>query len=277
MIRAIHPLAWTGKVSPFAQVKLSIVIPVFNDVRVGRALDSVLEQQHDHALEVIVIDAGSDRATLAVLERYAERLTVFVSAPDRGIFDGLNKGIERATGDVVGALGADDRYSDPGVFRDVMALLRRHPDLSGCYGNLAYVDDRGREVRYWKSSRSSRLKWFLGWSLPHFTVFARRRVYERHGVFDLAYEVAADYEWELRLLFKRGLEFAHLDRTVLAMAPGGHAHGSLGNVLRGNLEAGRAWRRNGLRGGLLVPLLKPLHKVPQLLRRSPEFARRRRR
>ena len=131
-------------------MKISIAIPVLNDVRVGRALDSVLSQQHEHELEVIVVDAGSTDGTLEVVERYRGRIAVLVSEPDRGIYDGMNKGIGLATGDVVGILNADDRYSDPLVLRDVMDAFSSE-DIDACYGDLVYTNEAGKMVRYWKA------------------------------------------------------------------------------------------------------------------------------
>ena len=123
-------------------MKVSITIPVFNDVRVGRALDSILSQQHEHELELLVVDAGSTDGTLEVLERYRKRIAVLVSEPDKGIYDGMNKGIGLATGDVVGILNADDRYSDPLVLRDVMDAFSRERRRRLLRGPRVY--ERGR-------------------------------------------------------------------------------------------------------------------------------------
>lgn len=251
-------------------MKISIVTPVRNDVRVGRALDSVLGQQGEHAIEAIVIDGGSDQPTLDVLHRYKPRLAACVSEPDGGIFDAMNKGIGRASGDVIGILNADDRYAHAQVLDTVMETFAQNPDAQVCYGNIAYMDDDGRVRRIWRSGRNRPLKWHLGWRPPHPAFFVRRQAYETHGLFNLEYRIASDYELQLRLLFKCRLPSIHLDEVLVHMAPGGHSNASLGNVLRANMESHRAWRRNGLRGGTLVPLLKPLSKLPQFrLRPSP--------
>ena len=245
-------------------MKISIAIPAFNDVRVGRALDSVLSQRHEHELEVIVVDAGSTDGTLGVLERYRERIAVLVSEPDEGIYDGMNKGIGMATGDVVGILNADDRYSDPLVLRDVMAAFSSE-DIDACYGDLVYTNEAGKMVRYWKGG--DRRRWRLGWMPPHPTFFVRRRVYQRYGAFDLRYPISADYELMLRLMLKHRIEVRYLDRVLVNMAPGGNSGGSLSTIARANLEVARAWRKNGLRGGMLAPVLKPARKLLQMVSR----------
>ncbi len=251
-------------------MKVSIITSVFNDIRVGRALDSILSQRHGHELELVVVDAGSTDGTLEVLERYRERVAVLVSEPDQGIYDGMNKGVGLATGDVVGILNSDDQYCDPLVIRDVAEAFEQE-DVDACYGDLEYRNREGKLVRYWKSSEHRRAKWYLGWMPPHPTFFVRRRVYERYGAFDLRYPIAADYELMLRLFLKYKIRVKYLRRPVVNMAPGGASNASPGNILKANIEVARAWRDNGLRGGLLVPLLKPARKIPQfapLLRRA---------
>ena len=248
-------------------MKISIAIPVLNDVRVGRALDSVLSQQHEHELELIVIDAGSTDGTLDVLERYRKQIALLVSEPDRGIYDGMNKGIAMATGDVVGILNADDRYSDPLVLRDAMDAFSSE-DIDACYGDLVYTNEAGKMVRYWKGG--DRRRWRLGWMPPHPTFFVRRRVYERYGAFDLRYPISADYELMLRLMLKHGIEVRYLDRVLVNMAPGGNSGGSLSTIVKANLEVARAWRKNGLRGGMLAPVLKPARKLLQMVIRPTD-------
>lgn len=252
-------------------MKISIITPVFNEPRVGRALDSVLGQRHGHELETILIDGGSNQETRDILAHYRQRLSVVVSEPDAGPYDGMNKGIDRATGDVIGILNADDRYGDDAVLADVMDVFQREPGVQVCYGDIAYLDDHGKFVRYWKSGPHRQFKWWLGWRPPHPAFFARRQVYERYGLFDLDFAIASDYEMQLRLLLKHGVRSAYMDRVLVHMAPGGLSNGSLGNVVKANLEASRAWSRNHLQGGQLVPLLKPLLKIPQFVR--PPFAR----
>ena len=243
-------------------MKISIVTPVFNDHRVGRALESVLSQRHDHELELVVVDAGSTDGTLDILNRYADSVSTLISEPDKGIFDGMNKGVRRATGDVVGILNADDRYADEFVLRDVMDALSDE-NVDACYGNLVYVNDKDEVTRYWKSGEYRASKWRWGWMPPHPTFFVRRSLYERYGAFDLEFPIAADYEFMLRLFLKRRIRVKYLDRVLSLMAQGGESNGSLSNVVRANAEVARAWRHNNLSGGLLVPFLKPASKLFQ--------------
>ncbi len=253
-------------------MRISVITPVFNDRRVGRALDSILAQRHGHELELIVVDAGSTDGTLEILEGYADRIATLISEPDDGIYDGMNKGIRHATGDVVGILNADDRYADIHALRDVLETFGDE-DTDACYGNLVYVNDDDEVVRYWKSGAPSAAKWYRGWMPPHPTFFVRRRVYHDYGMFDLGFPIAADYELMLRLLLKQRVRVKYVDRVLVRMALGGASNGSISNIVKANAEVARAWRRNGLRGGLLVPFLKPASKAlqftPRLTGREP--------
>lgn len=245
-------------------MRISIVTPVFNDPRVARALDSILSQRHEHELELIVVDAGSTDNTMKILDGYREGITTLISEPDDGIYDGMNKGVRLATGDIVGILNADDRYADELVLRDVLGTFS-DSDTDACYGNLVYVNDNDEIVRYWKSGGHSAGKWRWGWMPPHPTFFVRRGIYERHGVFDLGFPIAADYELMLRLLFKERVRVEYLDRVLVRMALGGASNGSVSNIIKANQEVARAWRRNNLGGGFLVPFLKPASKVLQFV------------
>ena len=240
-------------------------MPVFNDVRVCRALDSVFAQRLDCELETIVIDAGSTDGTLNVLERYAADLNVCISEPDAGIYDGMNKGISYATGEVIGILNADDQYADVDVLQEVVDVFVHRPDIEVCYGNIVYENDDGKSWRHWRAGVNRKFKWYLGWRPPHPAFYVRRQTYDTYGLFNLNYPVASDYELQLRLLFVHGLDSLHIDRTLVKMAPGGNSNRFPGNVINGNLESRRAWRQHGLRGGMFIPILKPANKVAQFI------------
>lgn len=249
-------------------MKISIVTPVYNDVRVERALSSILNQSLNHELETIVMDAGSTDGTLDILARFRDQITILVSEPDGGVFDGMNKGVARATGDVIGILNADDLYHDTHVLRDVTDVFQQQdPDI--CYGNILYLNRAGRQVRYFKAGQHHRFKWRLGWMPPHPAFFAKRSAYERHGLYNPELVIAADYELMLRLLFKHRLKSAYIDRVLARMATGGVSNGSVAGILEGAQDVRAAWKVNELRGGHLASFLKPTRKLEQFLRRAP--------
>ena len=147
---------------------------MLNDPRVVRALESIASQELRCDLEAIVIDGGSCDGTLEKITRHRNFIDVLVSEPDSGIYDAMNKGIGRATGDVIGILNADDRYFDSRVLESVRSRLER-TGADICYGNIVYEDSYARPVRYWRSGPSSRLKWRPGLDAAAYRVLRQAR------------------------------------------------------------------------------------------------------
>jgi glycosyltransferase involved in cell wall biosynthesis len=249
-------------------VKISVITAVFNNRdTVAQALDSALAQTHPD-VELIVIDGGSTDGTLAVLQRYADRLAVLVSEPDRGIYDALNKGISRASGEVVGFLHSDDLFADVAVLSRI-ATAFADPAVDAAYGDLLYVrkDDPGRVVRTWRSAAFSATRLARGWMPAHPTFYVRRAVYEALGGYDTRYRIAADYDCMLRFLGKGGIRAAYIPEVLVKMRVGGASNRSLKNILQKSREDYQALRVNGV-GGLGALAWKNLSKLPQFLKRG---------
>lgn len=250
-------------------MKISVITPVFNDVRIIRALNSIFEQQLDHTIETIVIDSSSNDSTLNVMEPYVDRIDFLIREPDENLYHGMNKGIRLATGEIVGILNADDRYCDRRVLNDVANVFRSDPKVDICWGNICYVDAHSRPIRYWRSSENSRRRWYFGWRPPHSGFFVRKSIYDRYGRFRVNLSIAADYELQLRLLLKNDNRSAYLDRLLVYMETGGISNRSALNIIKANWESCQAWRLNKLPGWQLVPLMKPLRSVVQFIRPVP--------
>lgn len=249
---------------------ISVVTAVYNKHdTVAEALDSLFAQTHLH-VESVVIDGGSNRKTLEVLESYRRQIGYFVSENDKGIYDALNKGIARSSGDVVGFLHADDVLHDIQVLERI-ATAFENPTVQAVYGDLVYVaeDDPRKVIRIWRSGpfRLSRL--YCGWMPPHPTFYARRSLYEQLGAFDLRYRIAADYDNMLRLLRGvdgRGSQVEYIPEILVRMRTGGVSNRSLRNILQKSSEDLLIVRRNGV-GGLMTIAMKNLSKAGQFWKR----------
>jgi glycosyltransferase involved in cell wall biosynthesis len=242
-------------------MKISVITAVFNNCHtIGAALDSVLAQTHPD-MELVVIDGASTDGTQAVLEGYRDRLGVFVSERDKGIYDALNKGLARATGDVIGFLHADDLLADAAVLTRVAAAIAEGAD--GVYGDLLYVNklDPSHTIRYWRSRPYKAGLLARGWMPAHPTLYLRRTVYEQHGYFDTSYRIAADYDFMLRIL-KAGIRVAYLPHVLVRMRVGGASNRSLRNIVRKTREDWRALQHNRI-GGWWTLVGKNLSKLPQ--------------
>lgn len=243
-------------------IKISIVTATYNSAATLRdTLESVLAQ--GGGAEQIVIDGGSRDETLAIVAS-CPHIVKWISEPDRGIYDAMNKGIAMASGEVIGILNSDDFYADSRVL-DRVAEVFADPRVDSCYGDLKYVHpmDTSRVTRNWKSGAFSRAAFYWGWMPPHPTFFVRRSVYEKFGRFNLELGSAADYELMLRLLVRHRISTVYLPEVLVKMRAGGVSNLSLSNRLKANRMDRRAWSVNGLRPYPWTSVLKPLRKIGQ--------------
>lgn len=250
-------------------MKVSLITVAYNSVEtIEDCIRSVLNQDYPD-LEYIIVDGASKDGTLAIIEKYKDRIAHFVSEPDHGIYDAMNKGIDLCTGDIVGMINSDDLYADQKVITDVVNTMRES-GADSCYGDLVYVDriDTDRVVRRWNSGEFNRKKFLKGWMPPHPTFFVRRLCYQKFGKFNLTFKTSADYELMLRMLYKEGVSTSYLNRVLVHMRTGGQSNISLANRINANREDRMAWKVNDLKPGFLTTLRKPFSKLTQFLKRS---------
>lgn len=247
--------------------RISIITVCFNaESTIEDTLRSVLSQDYPN-LEYIVIDGKSTDNTLQLINKYEHQISRIVSEKDKGMYDGLNKGIEMANGEIIGMLNADDFYMDERVISEVVQqMIEQKADA--IYSDLYYVhqQDTNKIVRKWKSGKYDRKKFMNGWMPPHPTFFLKKEFYAKHGGFHLGFRSAADYELMLRMLFKHKLKATYLPRYTVKMRVGGMSNASLLNRLKANKEDRKAWKVNDLQPGIHTLYFKPLRKVLQYLK-----------
>jgi glycosyltransferase involved in cell wall biosynthesis len=247
---------------------ISVITAVFNRVdTIGQALESVRTQTWQ-GVEHIVIDGSSTDGTLQVIEEHRQRLAVFVSEPDGGIYTALNKGLALASGDVIGIMHSDDFYADNAVLERV-ACAFSDPLVGGVYGDLDYVarGDPSRIIRRWRAGVYTPYRLAWGWMPPHPTLYLRRSVMAKWGGFDTSMRIAADYDLMLRYLGRAQVRLAYIPEVLVKMRVGGESNRSLSHVWRKSREDYIALRRNRV-GGVCSLVWKNLSKVPQFFRRS---------
>lgn len=244
-------------------MKISVITATFNCAGTVRdALVSVASQRYGSVEHVIIDGASTDGTWDAIRTHGLDRL-VAISEPDRGIYDALNKGIARSSGDVIGFLHADDIFAGPDVLNWVAETFA-DPSVDAVYGDLQYVrsDDTQRVVRYWRSEPFAPALLARGWMPPHPTLYLRRAVYERLGGFDTSYRIAADYEFILRLFSMPTLHSVYIPHVMVRMRIGGLSNRSLRHIMRKSAEDWRALRRHRI-GGLGTLMWKNLGKLGQ--------------
>lgn len=263
---------------------------------ITESLDSVLAQTHPD-IELIVIDGASTDGTVEILREYvrpkppeglptqegtlrdpatagslagdpaeASRrgIDVLVSEPDKGIYDAMNKGLARATGEVIGFVNAGDLLMTPETIAHVVAAFQRsHADA--VYGDIIMVDEHDifKVHRTWLSGTYHRDNFRKGWMPPHVGTFIRKSVYDRFGHFNTDLRIGADYEILLRFLYKHHVPTVHLREVLVRFRLGGMSNGSIRHILKANREVRASWGLNGVQAPPLLVTRKLWSKVMQ--------------
>lgn len=249
-------------------MKISIVTAVYNRAgTIAHAIESLQAQTHDD-IEHVIQDGGSSDGTLEAVQRLAGSSASVVSEPDSGIYDAINRGIKRASGEVIGLLHSDDFLAHHQVLTKVAEAFA-DPVIDGVYGDLQYVsaDDHTRIVRHWHSGTYSADNLKRGWMPPHPTLYLRREVFDKWGLYDTNMRIAADYDAMLRYLAKGKISLAYVPEVLVKMRVGGESNRSIERILRKSREDYQAIRRNEV-GGFGTLAWKNLSKLPQFFRKS---------
>ncbi|RZJ76991.1 MAG: glycosyltransferase [Flavobacterium sp.] len=229
-------------------MKVSIITVCFNSAKtIGDTLNSVAAQEYPD-IEYIIVDGISKDTTWELIQEALPRLphsTFCIRERDTGIYDAMNKGLAKASGDIIGFLNSDDVFADSSAIRRIVGgFAAKDTDL--VYGDLVYTkeNDLDQVTRRWKSGNMpfSRLK--SGWHPAHPTMYVRRDLLKRQP-FNLSYRIAADYELMVRLIEKLRVKSCYVPYVIVKMREGGLSNKGLKNILKANIECSRAWRDNG--------------------------------
>ncbi len=243
-------------------MKVSLIMATYNRAgTIADAVASVQRQSHTN-LELIVVDGGSTDGTQALLPSLLDSRARFVSGPDDGIYDALNKGMALATGDVIGVIHSDDYFASDDVLAAIVAGFA--PGIDAVYGDVDHItnDTPPRLVRAWRSGAYSRARLAWGWMPPHPALFVRSSVITRLGGYNTGFRVAGDYDAILRWFGAGGITPAYVPHVVMKMRVGGASNGSLKALIRKTCEDYRALRHNHI-GGLGALIWKNLSKLGQ--------------
>tara|TARA_B100001093_G_scaffold479610_1_gene508760 strand:+ start:13423 stop:14169 length:747 start_codon:yes stop_codon:yes gene_type:complete len=246
-------------------MKVTLITAAYNSaLNIKTCLDSVLDQNYSD-IEYLIIDGKSLDKTLDIVKEYQKNCPFIkvVSEEDKGIYDALNKGINLASGDIIGFVHSDDLLESNDIINDIVSIIR-FEDLDGVYGDLQYVDKNNIQkiIRNWKSCDYKPGILENGWMPAHPTLFLRKEVYDKHGLFDLSYIISADYDFMLRIFNDVELKFAYLPKVIAKMRVGGASNRSLKNIILKTKEDYRAIKSNN-NGNLLTLIRKNISKIKQ--------------
>jgi glycosyltransferase involved in cell wall biosynthesis len=247
-------------------LKVSIITVCYNNAdTLESTMQSVFTQDYG-SIEYIVIDGDSTDGTKALLEKYKSKINVLVSEKDEGIYQAMNKGLSKSSGDIIGFLHADDFYPKLTIISDIVKAFES--SSADCtYGDLQYVDrtNPSKVTRNWKSSEYKNGLFLKGWMPPHPTFFLKKKWYDEYGFYDNSFSISADYELMLRMLHKHNLTAHYIPEVLVQMRTGGTSNRTLARRIKANLEDRKAWKINNLKPGLLTLFVKPLGKIGQYL------------
>lgn len=220
-------------------------------------------------VEHIIVDGGSTDGTLEIINKHVSLITKWVSEPDNGIYDAMNKGIKMATGEVIGFLNADDIYARPDVLVRASEVMGKN-GIQACYSDVVYVrDDLHTVVRYYCSRRFSPDKLAYGWMPAHPTLFLNSKLFKRYGMFKTDYLIAADFELVARLFGAHKVQYSYLPGVAVKMRLGGVSTKNIKSNITLSKEIVRACRENGINTSFPRVLLKyPLKILERFIRPS---------
>ena len=198
-----------------SRIKVSIITVSYNSVdTIEKTIQSVLKQSYQY-IEYIIIDGLSTDGTQQIVEKYIDRIAYYVSEKDDGLYDAMNKGIQMATGEIIGIINSDDWYAENTIEDVVDYFLQTEAEL--VYGKIINVL-QGKEIQEnWQIPLDH--MWYE-MAISHPSVFVKKKIYEQLGVFNTAYKLAADYELLLRLYSKK-VKFCYLDKVIAYYRSGG--------------------------------------------------------
>lgn len=250
-------------------MKISIITATWNSGATLRdTMQSVLSQSY-HNIEHIIVDGNSKDNTMDIVHElepnYAGRLK-YISEPDKGIYDAMNKGIALASGDVVGILNSDDFYSSSRVVEFVASVFANH-DLDAVYGDIHFVNDDNLKkcVRYYSSSFFKPWMMRIGMQPAHPSFYCKRSVYEKFGAFDIDFKIAADFENMLRLIYINRIKTSYIPLDFVTMRTGGASTSGMAShkhILSDHL---RAYRKNGVNSNLFMDVSRYAYKMGEIM------------
>ena len=252
-------------------MKVSLITIAYNSAAtIEDTIKSIVAQEYSN-IEYIIIDGGSTDNTLSIIEKYKESISTIISEPDKGIYDAMNKGVQNATGDLVGILNSDDIYADNKVVSNIVEAIGNKDSI---YADLVYVDrdNTDKVTRYWKSGKYRKGIFKKGWMPPHPTFFIKKSCYDQYGIYNLQLKSAADYELMLRMLHKHNISVAYLPEVITKMRVGGQSNITVLNRFKANTEDRLAWTINNLKPGRLTLTMKPILKLSQFFKKGEKSA-----
>lgn len=199
---------------------ISIITVCYNSAAtIEKTILSVAGQSYKN-IEYIIVDGNSKDNTIEIIKKHEDKITKWVSEPDKGLYDAMNKGIEMATGDLVGILNSDDTFYSENVIGDI-AKFHESNNIDASVGNIMQHKENGKIVRVYSSKFWTPEKLKIGFMPPHPSIFFKRNLFSQFGNYELGFKIGADYELITRFFLKNNISWKFSGITTTAMLVGG--------------------------------------------------------
>ena len=249
-------------------IKVSIITVSYNSEEViADAIRSVAKQDYPN-IEHIIIDGASTDNTALIVSEHQSKVSKWISEPDDGLYEAMNKGVRIASGDIIGILNSDDFYYGVHVISRVVDCFESQ-GVDSVFADLIFVkpSDLNKPVRYYSSKSFSPKKIKYGWMPAHPTFFVKKDIYEKYGVFKTDYKIAADFEIVARFLGKYKVNYCYIPSVMVVMRTGGISTKNLKSNWILNREIIRACKENGVKTNMFNVMLKYPEKIIQAFQR----------
>lgn len=248
-------------------MKVSIITATYNSsAHIADCVKSVNDQTY-RDIEHIIVDGASKDNTLEIVKNMPSRVAKIVSEPDKGIYDAMNKGIQAATGDVIGILNSDDFFTSDDVIETVVMSFKKD-NIDALYGDVHFVspDNISKTVRYYSSSVFKPSLFRFGLMPAHPSFYMKKECYEKYGLYALDYKIASDYDLLIRYLYKEKINYKYLKKDFVTMRTGGISTENFNSRVTLNKEIVRACKKHGINTNMFLLSLKYLYKIFELKR-----------
>ena len=241
--------------------KVSVVTTTYNDIENLKRIFAEVKKQTYSNIEHIIVDGGSTDGTVDLLKELEEKepgRISWMSEKDNGIYDAINKGIRMATGEIVGC--CFDRYADEGVLMRMVEIMEKE-GTDGVHGDLCYMDG-DRIVRKWHQGQGVIRS---GWMPGHPTLYLKKEVYDRFGLYRTDYRISGDYEFMVRILYRKEVTLSYLPEILIYMSHGGTSTNSLGAYVESMMEGHRALVENHVPFAWVTDLCRVVRVLSQFV------------
>jgi len=245
-----------------SNISVSVITVSYNSVKtIYDTINSVLTQTYPN-IEYIIVDGSSSDGTVELIKSYGTKISKFISEPDTGIYDAINKGIKIATGDIVGIINSDDFFYTNDVIEKVVRSFCDN-EIDAVIGAVRFVDpiNTSKIVRYFSSKKFKPWRFKYGFMPAHPSFYTKRELFEKFGYYKTDYKIGADFELLIRFLYINRIKYMYLEMPFLSMRMGGVSNRSLHSKCILNKEIYRACKENGLKTNYFLLYFKYFIKM----------------